>query len=86
VRALISAPVSATATPGIARATRLAEHVPSNSTLRCRTTCAGVVIEVGQEGEDFLVLTEIAGALCDENGRAFVGVARYRRGSMFVRG
>jgi uncharacterized protein len=66
--------------------TRLAEHVPSNSTLRCRITRAGVVIEVGQEVEDFLVLTEIAGALCEENGRAFVGVARYRRGSMFVRG
>jgi pyridinium-3,5-biscarboxylic acid mononucleotide sulfurtransferase len=66
--------------------TRLARFAPSNSTLRCRITHAGVVIEVGQEVEDFAVLSEIAGRLCKENGRCLAGVARYRRGSMFVRG
>jgi pyridinium-3,5-biscarboxylic acid mononucleotide sulfurtransferase len=66
--------------------TRLARVLPSNSTLRCRITHAGVVIEVGQEVEDFVVLNEIAGALCKENGRSLIGIARYRRGSMFVRG
>ena len=66
--------------------TRLARFVPPNSTLRCRITHAGVIIEVGQEVEDFTVLTDIAGALCEENGRSLVGVERYRRGSMFVRG
>lgn len=66
--------------------TDLAKVAPSNATLRCRITRAGVVIEVGQEVEALAALTEIASAFCEDHGRSFAGIVHYRRGSMFVRG
>ncbi len=66
--------------------TSLAKVAPPNVTLRCRITRAGVVIEVGQEVEDLVALTGMASAFCEDYGRSFAGVGRYRRGSMFVRG
>ena len=61
-------------------------HVPSNSTLRCRIMRAGVVIEVGRRVADFQVLTEIADALCEENGRAFVALRVTAEGRCSSRG
>jgi uncharacterized protein len=66
--------------------TRLAQVTPRNATLRCRITHTGVVVEVGPEVADVAPLAKIAGALCADDGRAFLGVAPYRRGAMFVRG
>lgn len=66
--------------------THLAKIVPSNATLRCRITRAGVVVEVGVEVQESSSVTEMAGELCERHGRSFLGVIPYRRGSMFVRG
>jgi uncharacterized protein len=55
--------------------------------IRCRTTSAGVVIEVGPSfpSEQRQALSERLAELCTRHGRAFVGVRDYRRGSAFIR-
>ncbi len=55
--------------------------------IRCRTTSAGVVIEVGSSfpNERRQALTDSSADLCAKHGRVFVGVRDYRRGSAFIR-
>jgi uncharacterized protein len=66
--------------------TRLAPLVSPGAALRCRVTRGGIAIEVSDDDADKHMLIALAGALCRDHGRRFVGVRPYRRGSMFVRG
>ncbi len=65
--------------------TTLARALPPAATVRCRITHAGVAIEVGDEAATTAGLADAAARLCQDDGRTFVGVRRYRRGAMFVR-
>ncbi len=65
--------------------TTLARALPPAATLRCRITRTGVAIEVGEEVGQIDSLAQAAARLCRDDGRAFAGVRRYRRGAMFVR-
>lgn len=65
--------------------TALARTLPAAATVRCRITHAGVAIEIGDDVAQADVLADIAARFCQDDGRVFVGVRRYRRGAMFVR-
>ncbi|TXL70964.1 adenine nucleotide alpha hydrolase [Vineibacter terrae] len=65
--------------------TTLARALPPAATVRCRITKTGVAIEVGEEVAQIDGLAQAAARLCRDDGRAFAGVRRYRRGAMFVR-
>jgi pyridinium-3,5-biscarboxylic acid mononucleotide sulfurtransferase len=58
----------------------LAPALPAGTDLRCRITRAGVVIEAGPGVDE-----AAARGLCLAEGRAFLGVRPYRRGSAFLR-
>lgn len=66
---------------------RAASLAPVSADIRCRTTSAGIVIEVGvafpQARRD--ALADDAAKLCADYGRIFAGVRDYRRGSAFLR-
>jgi len=66
---------------------RAASFAPVSTDIRCRTTLAGIVIEVGAEfpqpRREALAID--AAKLCAAYGRIFVGVRDYRRGSAFLR-
>ena len=66
--------------------TRLAPLLSPGAVLRCRVTRGGIAIEVSDDDADKDTLIELAGALCRDHGRHFVGIRPYRRGSMFVQG
>jgi uncharacterized protein len=59
----------------------LAPALPTGADLRCRITHAGVVIEAGPGLDEAAART-----LCLAEGRVFLGVRPYRRGSAFLRG
>jgi len=64
---------------------RLAERLGGESTLRCRVTRAGVVIEVSASAaSDVEIARAIGEAACRDEDRTFAGVRPYRRGSAFV--
>ncbi len=66
---------------------RAALLAPISTDIRCRTTAAGIVIEIGatfpQSKRD--ILADDAAKLCATHGRIFAGVRDYRRGSAFLR-
>jgi uncharacterized protein len=66
---------------------RAALLAPISADIRCRTTAAGIVIEIGatfpQSQRE--VLVDDAAKLCAAHGRVFAGVRDYRRGSAFIR-
>lgn len=65
---------------------QLAVIAPKGSTLRCRITHGGVVLEIGKElGGRQAELERAMHALCAVEKRRFVGIRAYARGSMFVR-
>jgi uncharacterized protein len=66
---------------------RAAALAPISADIRCRTTAAGVVIEVGAAFplSRRETLATDAARLCAAHGRVFVGVRDYRRGSAFLR-
>ena len=57
----------------------LAPGLPKGADLRCRITHGGVVIEAAPGLDD-----APARALCLEEGRVFLGLRPYRRGSAFL--
>lgn len=59
---------------------------PEASTLRCRLTAAGVVIESDPlpDDERRAEIEHWARAACHDAGHAFAGLRRYRRGSAFL--
>lgn len=64
----------------------LAEAAPAASSLRCRITHTGVVLEIdSQTAARNSELTAIMAGLCEQAGRQFSGTRPYRRGAMFVR-
>lgn len=66
---------------------RAASLAPVSADIRCRTTAAGIILEVGaafpQSQRE--ALADDAARLCAAYGRTFVGVRDYRRGSAFLR-
>lgn len=58
------------------------ERLAPGAVLRCRMTSEGVLIETNHD--DHAALDAAAASLCRDAGRAYRGVAGYRRGSMFV--
>ena len=53
--------------------------------VRCRVTHAGVVVELdGGGGSMAEPATRLAGRMCAESGRTFLGVRPYRRGAAFL--
>ncbi len=56
------------------------------ATVRCRITKQGTVVEIDSVARSAeRTIESIAQRLCVENGRAFVGVRAYRRGSAFLK-
>lgn len=64
--------------------TALARTLPAAATVRCRITHAGVAVEIGDDIAQSDALADIAARFCQDDGRVFVGIRRYRRGAMFV--
>lgn len=64
---------------------RAASLASVSTDIRCRTTAAGIVIEVGATYPESqrAALADDAAKLCATYGRIFVGVKDYRRGSAF---
>jgi uncharacterized protein len=63
-----------------------ADLLPPKTTIRCRITRDGVVLELGSAGgirKDALIGR--AADMCAHAGRRFVGIKDYVRGSAFVR-
>lgn len=61
-------------------------HVPAQANVRCRLTAAGVMIEIGGQGDiDLDEIAERAASFCQSTGRAFAGLRPYRQGSAFIR-
>ena len=58
----------------------LAPHLPPGTDIRCRVTHGGIVVEASRELAD----DRLARDLCAAEGRAFLGVKPYRRGSAFL--
>lgn len=61
--------------------------LPGHTTLRCRITAAGVVLECDAlpAGDACHALEQWAQTLCAQAGRRFAGVRPYRRGASFLR-
>ena len=64
--------------------TKLAQGLGADSTLRCRVTHAGIVIEVGNAANE-AAADEIGRSACLAQGRVYAGVRRYTRGAAFLR-
>jgi pyridinium-3,5-biscarboxylic acid mononucleotide sulfurtransferase len=64
--------------------TRLRAWAAPGATIRCRVTHQGIAVEVGDDAGAGRIAETVA-LMCDAEGRAFVGVRPYRRGSMFKR-
>jgi uncharacterized protein len=62
----------------------LAERLGRERVVRCRVTRAGVVIELGERGDE-AVARRVAEAACLAAGRSFAGVRAYVRGAAFVK-
>lgn len=66
---------------------RAASLAPISADIRCRTTAAGIFIEVDatfpQSQRE--ALADDAARLCAAHGRVFAGIRDYRRGSAFLR-
>ncbi|MCW2241442.1 adenine nucleotide alpha-hydrolase family protein [Azospirillum canadense] len=60
----------------------LASLLSPGSTLRCRVTQAGIVVEL--DDPDHPVAAAMTASLCADAGRAFAGLRRYRRGAAFL--
>lgn len=58
----------------------LAPHLPPGTDIRCRVTHGGIVVEASRELAD----DRVARDLCAAEGRTFLGVKPYRRGSAFL--
>ncbi|NLH80929.1 MAG: adenine nucleotide alpha hydrolase [Phyllobacteriaceae bacterium] len=54
------------------------------ATVRCRITRDGVAVEIGGVDTDFAEVAATVAALCRAEGRRFVGLRPYRRGSAFL--
>jgi uncharacterized protein len=63
---------------------RLRARLGRESTVRCRVTHGGVVIELGDPARA-IEAGDIARAVCAAYGRSFAGVRPYRRGAAFLR-
>jgi uncharacterized protein len=65
----------------------LAALLPGQTSVRCRITAAGVVLECESvpEGAARQELEQWAATLCAQAGRRFAGVRPYRRGAAFLR-
>jgi uncharacterized protein len=60
--------------------------VPLQADVRCRLTRAGIMLEIGGQGDiDLREIAERAASFCKSAGRELAGVRPYRQGSAFIR-
>lgn len=64
----------------------LKDILGDTATVRCRLVRAGVTIEVGEGTDADGPIAAVAAEMCARDGRTFLGVRAYRRGSAFVHG
>ncbi|WP_416899169.1 MAG: adenine nucleotide alpha hydrolase [Minwuia sp.] len=67
--------------------TRLRSRFGETRTIRCRITAAGVAVEADESlSPDHAEMADLIRGDCEAEGRRFLGVRPYRRGSAFLHG